>query len=567
MSRLVKKSPSICTDQPLDNADIRNKLKLLEQLLRSCYGPKARLKHLHNNIGGHVVTTSASSLLLPALSSSQPLIHLIKTSIHNHISRFSDCGLFAAILCLSLIEHAQQSGLRRNRVIIVNKHLLTACITYLQQEDCDCKVKMDFCSTQSLLTLAHSIISSKPACVLTESERFHMSKLAVQAFLLTVPCSSPGTLHFGRTVTVSVEGQCVLKSAVFPGLMVHMPNDFDFSEIHNPSHPLKVVLFSASLAGDLPELVDRVMEVHPGVDTDSQILELLLDVCKQVVKDDVKLFVCQKVIHPVVQHYLRSHGVIVVERLGITLMEPLTTLTGAQPVAMLQSAVTFTSYGQVSDLSIKQFGDKKLLHLQPVGESAISTMVLCHRNETMMSELKVVWQTAEHVLRLALREPSALHGGGCTETHLAAYIRHKSMNEKAELASALRCSQTEFLRGVDVFCRSLESVAKSLEHDGGNSYMDLTYAHHWINPADSTQDCLQSTLGFCGCGLLNSSTSNKWNHLQKEHAEFAPASMCRNNPVQPRVLDSFTAKLNALQVAVETANLALDVRFIIHDVN
>lgn len=39
--------------------------------------------------------------------------------------------------------------------------------------------------------------------------------------------------------------------------------------------------------------------------------------------------------------------------------------------------------------------------------------------------LKVVCQKTENVLRLTLREPSALLGGGCTETHLAAYVRHK----------------------------------------------------------------------------------------------------------------------------------------------
>ena len=38
---------------------------------------------------------------------------------------------------------------------------------------------------------------------------------------------------------------------------------------------------------------------------------------------------------------------------------------------------------------------------------------------------KVLCQKTEHVLRLTLREPSALLGGGCTETHLAAYVRHK----------------------------------------------------------------------------------------------------------------------------------------------
>lgn len=39
--------------------------------------------------------------------------------------------------------------------------------------------------------------------------------------------------------------------------------------------------------------------------------------------------------------------------------------------------------------------------------------------------LKVVCQKTEDVLRLTLREPSALLGGGCTESHLAAHVRHQ----------------------------------------------------------------------------------------------------------------------------------------------
>lgn len=329
MSRLVKKSPSVCTDLPLDNSDFCGKLHVLKELLKSAYGPSGRLKHVHNNIGGHVVTTSTSCVVLTGISSSQPLINLIKSSILNHVSRFRDCGLFAAILCLCLIDEAKLSGLRRNVSIKVNKHLLTLCTSYLQQEDCSCRVKLDFCSSQSLITLACSVISSKPACVLTKTETFHISKLAVQAFLLTVPCNSIGTVRLGRTVTLGIEGHPVMNSAVFPGLLLEVHDVFCTKMVKNlHTDPLRVVLFSASLAGDLSELGDGVIEVHTGVDTDSQILDQLLELGKHVVEDGVKLFVCQKVIHPVLQQHLRSQGVIVMERVGMALMEPLALLTG-----------------------------------------------------------------------------------------------------------------------------------------------------------------------------------------------------------------------------------------------
>ncbi|XP_068423242.1 molecular chaperone MKKS isoform X2 [Clinocottus analis] len=527
MSRLVKKSPSVCTDLPLDNTDICNKLHLLRQLLKSCFGPTGRLKQVHNNIGGHVVTTSTSSVLLPAISSSQPFINLIKTSILNHVSRFSDCGLFAAVLCLSLIEHATRSGLSGSVAIRVNTHLLGLCTSYLQREDCGCKVKLDFCSSHSLVALARGVISSKPACALTEQEALHVSKLAVRAFLLTVPCQSPGEVTLGKIVTVSVEGHPVLNSAVFPGLLVDAPDVLRVDGLESPlSHPLRVVLFSASLAGDLAELGDGTIEVHPGADTDLQILDQLLELGKRVVKDEVKLCACQKVVHPVVQQYLKSHGVVVIERLGITLMEPFAQLTGARPVATLHTTIPAGAYGQVA----------------------------C--------------QKTEHVLRLTLREPSALLGGGCTETHLAAYIRHESTKEVPETVSALGCSQTEHLRGVDSFCRSLESVAAALEHDGGDSLMDLTHAHRWTHPADLMKGHMgEESSSICGCGLMESSPNQRWTYLNANYPHFSPAPPSRDAAVRPRVLDSFTAKVNALQVAVETANLALDVRYLIQDMN
>lgn len=337
MSRLLKKSPSVCTDMPLDNTDICEKLSLFGQLVRSCLGPRGRLKQVHNDIGGSVVTTSASSVLLSAVSSSQPFINLIKTSILNHVSRFSDCGLFAAILCLSLIEQDKRAGLRGRVAIGVNKHLLGLCTAYLQREDCGCKVRLDFSSSQNLIRLACSSISSKPACVLTAAEALHISRLCVQAFLLTVPCDSPGIVRLGKIVTMSVEGLSVLTSAVFPGLLVDMR---DVLEVEAPHpNPLRVVVFSASLAGDLSEIGDGRIEVRPGVDMDSQVLDRLLELSEQVLRDDVKLFVCQRVIHPVVQQYLRRRGVIVIERLGVTLMEPLTQLTGRPPTMRLLGAV------------------------------------------------------------------------------------------------------------------------------------------------------------------------------------------------------------------------------------
>uniref|UniRef100_A0A8C6SY90 McKusick-Kaufman syndrome n=1 Tax=Neogobius melanostomus TaxID=47308 RepID=A0A8C6SY90_9GOBI len=564
MSRLAKKQPSRCTDLPLDNnVDICSKLYVLKELLKSSYGPTGRLKQIHNNIGGQVATTSTSSVLLPALTSSEPFINLIRTSIINHTSRFSDCGLFTAILCLYLIEQVQLPGLRKWVSQRVYKQLLDLCTTYLQEEDCPCKAKVAFNSSQILIRLAYSVISSKPACVLKEAEVLHISTLTVRGFLFTVPCNDPGVAKLGRIITIPVEGLPVLNSAVFPGLLLDTP---DITLQHTKlcrGGPLRTIIISESLAGDISELGDGTLELHNRANVESQILNQLLKIGEQVVKDEVQLFMCQKVIHPVLQQYLKGHGITVVERLGIHLLEPVIQLTGAQPVATLHAPIPSQAYGKVKEITIKQFKSKTMLHLLPIEDMTICTIVLCHRNGTMLNELKVTCVKAQHVLRLTLRDPFALFGGGCTETHLASYIRDKIKMNASETSSVLGCSKTEYLLAAEGFCRSLESVAAALEHDGGSSLIDLTHAHHWTLPAEVTKDEMDQRLSGCGCGLVTHCKDYKLSFLNTKYPEFCPAA--KNG--EASVLDSFTAKVNGLQVAVETANLALDVQYVIQDTN
>lgn len=141
------------------------------------------------------------------------------------------------------------------------------------------------------------------------------------------------------------------------------------------------------------------------------------------------------------------------------------------------------------------------------------------------------------------------------------------MGDLTQTAQALGCSQTECFSAVEGFCRSLESVALALEHDSGSSVMDLTHAHHWSLPAGVTTEEPSVGLSTCGCGLVKSSQIERWTYLNTNYPPFFLEPLSVGFDLRPRVLDSFTAKLNGLQVAVETANLVLDVQYIITDVN
>lgn len=329
MSRICRKKPAVCTDEPLSNRTICQKIALLNDILRTSYGPTGRFKQIHNNVGGHVLTTSTSTALLKRLDVSEPLLKLISTSIQHHTTRYSDCGLFMGIFSLKLIESTQKLGLRTVAAAKVYRHLLEECNVYLKGDSCICKVRVDFSNCESLVALATSMLTSKPTCMLNSKETQHVSSLITQAFLYSIPSNFPSGTCFGRTVTVAIESQSVSDSAVFPGLLVDVPEMLQPKVIKRlEPGPFKVVLFSTSLAGDNSEVGDVTLEVHGGLDPDSEVLQQLLRLGECIVKDNVTVFACQKVVHPVLQQYLREHGVIVMERLGLGLMEPFAQITG-----------------------------------------------------------------------------------------------------------------------------------------------------------------------------------------------------------------------------------------------
>ncbi|KAL0178242.1 hypothetical protein M9458_027136, partial [Cirrhinus mrigala] len=255
---------------------------------------------------------------------------MISAAVQHHTTRYSDCGLFMGIFMLRLIENTQKCNLRTVAAAKVYKHLVEECNTYLKGDSCGCKVPIDFTSCDSLIALACSMITSKPACMLNCKETQHISSLITQAFLYSIPCNSSGVSCFGRTVTIGIEGQSVSDSSVFPGLLVDVPEMFEPADLNRlglGSGPFKVVLFNASLSGDISEIGDVILEIHRGVDPEHDLLQQLLKLGEQVVKDKVRLFACQKVVHPILQHYLRKRGVVVIERLGLALMEPFVQIT------------------------------------------------------------------------------------------------------------------------------------------------------------------------------------------------------------------------------------------------
>ncbi|XP_032845111.2 McKusick-Kaufman/Bardet-Biedl syndromes putative chaperonin [Tyto alba] len=572
MSRLEAKKPPLFISEPLTKDTLSQSLSLLSEILKSCYGPAGRLKQLHNGVGGYVCTTSQSSAILGRLSVSHPVLSVLTASVQNHTSRFSDCGLFTAILCCSLIENFKSLNVASCTVIKISKHLLSLCLDYLKSEACGCRVSVDFSSVDTLLCLVRSVLTSKPACMLNKPEVDHLAVLILKAFMFTVPCHVETDAVLGKCIIVPVKGRRVADSAVLPGLLIETPE----IQLAKPlplkrtcSNMIKIALFCVSMSGDCFSPEEGTLAVHHGISLERSELNQLLNVGKQLVNDEVGLVVCQKVIHPSLKQYLKENHVIAVDRAGLSLMEPLRRMTGSEPIASIH-LLPPSCYGSLKDVCVESFASKHFVHLIP-SEAVVCSLILCNRNETSWDELKRACETAEHVLQLTIKEPLALLGGGCTETHLASYIRHKSCSLFTSSFKDIDCSQTQYQLVADGFCRSLESVACCLNHDGGEILTDMVYGHCWFVPSGFPSVSNWSDLvSKCGCGINDNTGNLNWKLLRGQFG----SPVAQGCPKEPSgkvadflTLDCFAAKCSGLQVALETANLILDLSYVIEDQN
>lgn len=572
MSRLEAKKPPLFTSEPLTKDTVSQSLSVLSGVLKSCYGPAGRLKQLHNAVGGCVCTTSQSSALLCRLSVSHPVLRVLTASVQNHLSRFSDCGLFTAILCCSLIENFKSLNVGACTVIKISKHLLNLCMDYLKSEACGCRVSVDFSSVETLLCLVRSILTSKPACMLNKTEVDHLTMLILKAFMFTIPCHVETNAVLGKCIIVPVKGRRVADSTVLPGLLIETPEIPLAKQLpvkRTSSNVIKVALFCVSMSGDCFDPEGGTVTVHHGISLEMSELNQLLNIGKQLVNDEVGLVVCQKVIHPSLKQYLKENHIMAVDRAGLSPMEPLSQMTGSKPIASLHS-LSPSSYGTLKDVCIGTVASKCFLHLIP-DHTAVCSLVLCNRNETAWDELKRACETAEHVLQLTIKEPLALLGGGCTETHLASYIRHKSYSLSGSSLEDVGCSWTQYHLVADGFCRSLESVACSLNHDDGEILTDTVYGHCWFVPSGFPSDSDWSDLvSECGCRIKGKTENLKWRLLRGQFGSPVIQD-CLKEPFEKvadfLTLDCFSAKCSGLQVAVETANLILDLSYVIEDQN
>ncbi|GBN31265.1 McKusick-Kaufman/Bardet-Biedl syndromes putative chaperonin, partial [Araneus ventricosus] len=168
---------------PLHQDSFAASLKILIKVIGTCIGPRAKLKLLRHEEGGSVTLTSSSQRLFQLMSVKNIFSKIIISAAKSQLKSFNDGGLFCVLLILRTIHHALSTEYPLPIIGTIYEYYANLYIETLNHKDSLCVMNVDFSNFRHLRSIVHSILGSKPGCVLTSENKNHLTSLILKAYL------------------------------------------------------------------------------------------------------------------------------------------------------------------------------------------------------------------------------------------------------------------------------------------------------------------------------------------------------------------------------------------------
>lgn len=559
--------------QPLLQPTNIEVIKTFKKLVQTCIGYRGKLKVIGSAAGGHVTLTSSSVRLLQNISIRNNFIRFITSSTKSHLSSYNDNGLLCAFLTSHIVDTSLDLSVPKTTVSELIEYFGHLYVNYLSSVKASCTLEVDFSDTSSLLTVIQNVLSSKPACALSQCQVQHLSLLLLKAFLKSVPDSSAAYSKKMSEITFStLEGVSVDGCHLYSGLLIRCPEitgGVSLSELKHTGR-LKVALFTVSLAGDAVFPTDHLEVSCQQFSVWKIVLAQLQMIALRLIGDGVHIVACQKVIHPILKKQLEDSKVLVIERLGHDVTEHLKHISGAIPVSSLSTSCKMV-YGYITGFENVRLG-KKQYYLMENKEQPLQTLFLCSYNEESLNETKVVCKQALDVLYRLLENPKVCYGGGCTEIHVASIVEKMVMQNIESIAEETDCYPSHVLSVLNNFISCVVEVAVSFHQGCHLSFATDTVHHHlWKLEGENFPSMGDS----CMCGSYRSEdfAASQWQVAGKQIScskidhegnkpYFRDHAACK-----PKLLDELQARVNAFKVAFETSALLMNINLCILNKN
>ncbi|XP_063426326.1 molecular chaperone MKKS-like [Mytilus trossulus] len=545
--------------QNLVSPDIVDALNLFLKITASCR--KGCIQMVQNSVGGHLTMTSTSCRLLQSLSVSKPVIRLIVTAVQGHLQHFSDGGHFVSMLPVLLLTKSMNLNVTNSYLTELYDRFLTIVVEDITAESS--KMNIDISSLNQMTNFVKTIIGRKPLCKLNSYDLDNFSKLLVQVFASYLPCEGRSGSWEENIYLIPVEGLPVSDSKLYQGLLLQgyqLPLAA-LNNVKKVNNRINVAMVTISMTGDSEEIMDAEYEVFNELSEEKTVLSRIMKFCDRCAELNVGVLFCQKVIHPSVKSYLYKQNILPVERLGSQMIPFILKLTGAQ--SLRSFTVIASDIGHLDSIEHQNINKKSYLSLKRQ-ESPVGTLRLTSDHEESVQELKAVCSSALHSMERLAFSSYVLPGGGCWEMKTCFNLRKKVLSEMPSLVEEFYCTRSAILSALDVVCKSLQNIAKTVVKDSEDGKTDCTYHHFWKVPKEVEEGEV-----ICSCGIYSLETTELVDLDNEDLGNPVNTKLQEdyNTSVMKRtiVIDQLDMCVNSVNTSLLTANALLTTNLFICD--
>ncbi|XP_071161262.1 molecular chaperone MKKS-like [Mytilus edulis] len=545
--------------QNLVSPDIVNALNLLLKVTSSCR--KGCIQMVQNSVGGHLTMTSTSCRLLQSLSVSTPVIRLIVTAVQGHLQHFSDGGHFVSMLTVLLSTKSMNLNVSNSYLTELYDRFLTIIVEDITADSS--KIYIDISSLKQMTNFVKTIIGRKPLCKLNPYDLDNFSKLLVQVFASYLPCEDRSGTWEENIYIIPVEGLPVSNSELYQGLLLQgyqLPQTA-MNNVRKVNNQIPVAVVTVSMTGDTEEIMDAEYEIFNDLSEEKTVLSRIMKFCDRCTELNVGVLFCQKVIHPSVKSYLYKQNILPVERLGSQMIPFILKLTGAQ--SLRSFTVSLSDIGHLDSIEHQTINKKSYLFLKKQ-ESPVATLMLTSDHGESVQELKTVCSSALHSMERLAFSSYVFPGGGCWEMKTCFNLRKKVLSEMPSLVEEFYCTKSAILSALDVVCKSLQNIAKTVVKDSEEGKTDCTYHHFWRVPKEVEEGEVTCSCGiYCleNTELVDLDYVDIGNPVNKKLQEDYNSSVMKRTIV----IDQLDMCVNAVNTSFLTANALLTTNLFICD--
>ena len=568
---------------PLDTLTL---VTALYQLAITSLGPHSRPKLVHLNPNSPFVTLTTACSRLFSSASNLPLTHPLSILLSSSLApaTHSDAGLYTLALTCRLISHAFLDAAPPLPVVLHAHQLALEHILTQLSPSGGLLSYQPLTRLPAVLRFVRSILQSKPTAALSAEDADYLSVLVVQSVLSTLSIGADGSTQPSVIRYYDGVGCGVRESELYGGVIL----DVDLPPLLQPASSLplsasssspreygdvSVLLYNTSLTLDPSdhhsELKMETSSTSSSSSSSSSSISSATPLISELISKwqsvGATAVFCQRVMHPMLRFLCHTHNILTVDRLSIRHIHAVQTITAATVQSTLTGTPTPAQLGHCHIQQRNIAGRSRLCLSRPQSQQQprqrpAATLVLCHRTESVQSEMRLVVEQAVAALQSAIRDDGQLvvvGGGGVVERQLANRLRlwlheRQSRVDRALAASSgrkdVRCGRLQILeRGISWSVQQVVEMLEDISRVIGG--WDDEQIEQQIEAAD---------------GQVEEETG-EWRSVNVEGDEVTSWRM-REGELQvddDSVLDSAASKRHALQRAVEIAAVVMRVKQII----